>query len=183
MGAWNWLDWTLAVVVIISVAAAIHKGFVRELISLAALVAGLVVAALGYQRASVWFEDLTKSHEVALGLAFLALFLGTLAVGALLSVLARKLIKSAGIQWFDRFLGGVFGLVRGVLVDSVLLLALLAFAIKPEAVHRSQLAPYISTGARVIALAMPSSLKTQFGTGFGKFKEALLQNDKKAMKN
>src|SRR5208337_5558185 len=116
---------------------------------------GLVVAAIGYPRAARWFDDLTKSHEIALGLGFLVLFIGTLLAGALGGVLARKLIKTAGIQWFDRFLGGLFGLVRGVLVNCILLLVLLAFAIKPGAVQQSTLAPYVTSGAHIISLAMP----------------------------
>jgi len=183
MGAWNWLDWILAAIVAVSVMAAIGKGFVAELISLASLITGLVVAAIGYPRAALWFEDVTKSHEVALGLGFLTLFLGTLLLGALISLLARKLIKTAGIQWFDRFLGAVFGLVRGLLVDCVVLMVLVAFAIKPEAVQRSALAPYVTTGARGIALVMPSSLKAQFRTGFDSFRETLSQKDGKAVKN
>jgi membrane protein required for colicin V production len=183
MGAWNWLDWTFAAIVVASVVAAIMKGFFRELISLASLVIGLVVAALAYPRAALWFEDLTKSHEIALGLGFLTLFLGILLLGSLVSLLARKLIKTAGIQWFDRFLGAAFGLVRGVVVDCILLLVLLAFTIKPGAVQQSSLAPYVTAGARVISLAMPGNLKAQFRQGFEKFRETLTQNDKKAIKN
>jgi membrane protein required for colicin V production len=183
MGTWNWLDWILAVVVVGSVLAAILKGFVRELISLASVVAGLVIAALGYQRAALWFDDLTRSHNVALGLGFLVLFVGTLLVGALVSVLARKLIQKAGLQWFDRFLGGVFGLVRGVVVNCILLMVLVAFAIKSEAVQKSALAPYVTTGARVIALAMPADLKAEFKAGFDKFRQSLVQTDKKATGN
>jgi membrane protein required for colicin V production len=183
MGAWNWLDWTFAAIVVASLVTAMMKGFVRELISLATLVIGLVVAALAYPRAALWFEDLTKSHEVALGLGFLVLFLGTLLLGSLLSLLARKLIMTAGIQWFDRFLGAVFGLVRGVVVDCILLLVLMAFAIKPEAVQRSTLAPYVTAGANLISLAMPANLKAQFRLGFERFRETLIQDDKKAIKN
>jgi len=183
MGAFNWLDWIFAAIVAVSVIAAYVKGFTRELISLGALVAGLVVAAVGYPRSALWFEDLTKSHDVALGLGFLALLLGVMILGAVVSVLARKLVKTAGIEWFDRFLGAVFGLVRGVVVDCILLLVLMAFAIKPGAVGQSSLAPYVTTGARIIALAMPSSLKAQFRLGFERFKETLSQNDRKALKN
>jgi len=183
MGAWNWLDWTFAIIVAVSVIAAVIKGFVRELISLASLVVGLVVAAMGYPRAALWFEDLTKSHEIALGLGFLVLFLGTLLLGSLFSLLARKLIKTAGIQWVDRFLGAVFGLVRGVLVDCILLLVLLAFAIKPGAVQQSSLAPYVTTGSNMISLAMPANVKAQFRLGLEKLREALIQNDKKAIKH
>ncbi len=180
MGAWNWLDSILAAVVVISTVTAALKGFVRELIALAALVTGVVVAALGYTRAAVWFEDLTRSHGLALGLGFLSLFFGTLLVGALVSVLAKKLIKVAGIQGADRVLGGAFGLVRGLLVDCVLLMALVAFSIKPEAVQHSLLAPYVTAGARAMAWVMPGDLKGQFRAGFEKFRQALISRDRKA---
>jgi len=183
MITWNWLDCILAAIIVASVVTAVMKGFVQELISLASVLIGLVVAALGYSRAALWFDDLTKSHDIALGLGFLVLFLGTLLVGALAGVLARKLIKTAGIQSFDRFLGGIFGLVRGVLVDAILLMAMLAFAIKPDAVRQSALTPYVTTGTRVIALVMPGSLRAQFHLGFEKFREALIQHDKGSAKH
>jgi membrane protein required for colicin V production len=178
MHAWNGLDYILAVIVVASVVTAMMKGFVQELIALASVLVGLVVAAMGYTRAAAWFDDLTKSHEVAMGLGFLTLFLGTIILGALVSVVARKLIKTAGIQWFDRFLGGVFGLLRGVLIGAVLLMAMMAFAIKPEAVQESALAPYVTTGARVIAVVMPANLRQQFHAGFEKFHDALVESDK-----
>lgn len=183
MVTWNWLDWTLAVIVFASTVAAMLKGLIRELISLASVVVGLVVAAAGYSRTALWFDDLTKSHEIALGLGFLTLFLAVLLVGALVSLLAGKLIKTTGLEWFDRFLGGIFGLVRGVLVDSVLLLVLVAFAIKAEAVRQSALAPFATTGSRLIVLTMPENLKGQFRLGLEKFRQALIQSDKKATKN
>jgi membrane protein required for colicin V production len=182
MGTWNWLDCILAAIVVASVATAIMKGFVQELIALGSVLIGLVVAAIGYSRAALWFDDLTKSHEIALGLGFLLLFLGTLLVGALVGVVARKLIKTAGIQWFDRFLGAIFGLVRGVLVNAILLMAMLAFAIKPDAVQQSALAPYVTIGTRVIVLVMPGTLRAQFHLGLEKFREAIIQGDKGAAK-
>ena len=180
MGVWNWLDWVLAAVVVVSVVTAMAKGFVRELISLAAVITGLIVAAVKYRQIAVYFEDVTKSHEVALAVAFLTLFVGTLILGTLVSVVAQKLIKTAGIHWFDRFMGGAFGLVRGVLLDSILLMVLVAFAIKPDAVQKAALAPYVTTGARLIALAMPSELKAQFRSGFEQFRQALARSDKVA---
>ena len=183
MVSWNWLDWVLTGVVIASIAAAAYKGFIRELIALATLLAALVIAALGYARAAVWFEDLTRSHAVALGAGFLALFMGTMVVGALASAAAKKLVQTAGIQVFDRFLGGVFGLVRGVVIDSVILMVLVAFAIKSESVQQSVLAPFVTNGARVIVVVMPRDFKDQFQSGFEQFHQALIQRDKKTSKN
>ena len=182
MDTWNGLDYILVAIIVVSVLTAMMKGFVQELISLASVVIGLVVAAVGYSRVAACFEDMTKSHEIALGVAFLALFVGTLLVGAIVGALARKLIKTAGIQGFDRLLGGLFGLVRGVLVDAILLMALVAFAIKPDVVRRSVLVPYVTTGTRLIAAVMPGSLRAQFRAGFERFREELLPRDSKSAK-
>ena len=182
MVTWNWLDYILAAIAVASVVAAMMKGIVQAVISLASVVIGLVIAAMGYTRAALWFEDLTKSHEIALGLGFLVLFVGTLMAGALVGLLARKFVKTAGVEWFDRFLGGIFGLVCGVLIDAVLLMAMLAFAIKPDAVRQAALTPFVTTGARIIALVMPGNLRAQFHLGFEKFREALIQQDKGAAK-
>ena len=175
MATWNWLDWTLVAIVVLSTAFAIRKGFVRELISLAAVVVGLILASLEYPRAAGWLQDLTKSREVALAAGFLLIFLAVLVAGALILRLARLLIKTAGVEWFDRFLGSLFGVIRGVLIDSVLLMVLMAFSIKPGPVEHSRLAPYVSAGSRVIALAMPRDLKSDFHSGFEKFRHAALQ--------
>lgn len=183
MSTWNWLDWVLTAMVVASVAAAAVKGFVRELISIGTLMAALVIAALGYRGAGIWFEDLTKSHTIALGAGFLLLFLGTMAVGAVISVIAQKLVQTVGLQLFDRVLGGAFGLVRGIALVCILLMVMLAFSIKTEAVQRSVLAPFVAAGARVIVLVMPYDLKAQFHDGFQKFRLALIQEDKKVGKD
>ena len=182
MGAWNWLDWTLAVIVVGSVAAAAHKGFVRELIGLASLVAGLAVAAAGYRRAAPWFEDLTRSPQLAQGAAFLSLFVLVLILGAVVSLVAKKLLKAAGLQLFDRILGGLFGLVRGVGIACVLLMCMMAFGIKTETVHQSVLAPYTANLARPLVALMPQDLRAQFQEGLEKLKRALVKRDKQGTK-
>ncbi|HEV2419826.1 MAG TPA: CvpA family protein [Terriglobia bacterium] len=178
MNVWNWVDWLLAIIIILSIFFAVKKGFVRELISLAAVVVGLIVAAVEYQRAAGWFEDLTKSHQIALAFGFLSVFILILIAGAIAAALARLLVKTAGIEWFDRFMGAVFGLIRGVVVDSVLLMILMAFSIKPTAVSQSQLAPYVSAGARAVAVVMPKNLKDDFYAGFAKFRQDVVQESK-----
>lgn len=183
MMGWNWLDFILAAVFLLSILGAIAKGFVRELISLATVIAALVVALIGYQHVGGWFEDLTKSHQVALAAGFLLLFMGTILVGGLISWIARKMVKTAGLEWFDRFLGALFGVVRGMLIASVILLVMTSFAIKPDAIRQSALAPYVMTGTRTIALVMPYSLRSQFQAGFDKFRQAVGQISAGASKN
>ena len=175
MASLNWLDWILGIVLIISIAAAVRRGVIAEVVSLATLVAGLIVAAAFYTRVAIWLEDFTKSNDVALALAFLVLFLGVIAAGSLMTWLVQKLVKRAGLQWFDRFMGGIFGGVRGVVIDCVILMVMMAFSIKPQAVAQSAMAPYVSTGARALAYVMPRELRTGFSTGFEKFRQAMVE--------
>jgi membrane protein required for colicin V production len=181
MGSWNWLDWILIAVVLFSLLAGVRKGFTRELISLASLLVGLAVAAAEYQRASAWVERFVHSRELALAVAFLSLFGGILVAGALISALARKLLREAGIEGADRFLGAIFGLVRGVVVDAVVLMTLVAFALQTVAVQRSRLAPYVAVGSRGIAGLMPSDLRAKFQTGFDEFEREVVQNERHAL--
>jgi hypothetical protein len=60
---------------------------------------------------------------------------------------------------------------------------MVSFAIKPEALQQSLLAPYVMTGARVISRVMPGSVQGEFHAGFGKFRQALIEKDKRAGQN
>ena len=181
MAHWNWLDWVFVIIVVASIVTAIWKGFVAELPSLASVIAGLIVAAANYERVAPLLQGFTRSHDVALGVSFIVLFAAVVVIGALVSAIARRLIRKVKLQWFDRFLGAVFGLMRGLLVDCVLLLVMMAFAMEQGAVRQSVLAPYVTAGSRIIALAMPGRMRSDFRTGLKKFKRALIHTDKKAM--
>jgi membrane protein required for colicin V production len=171
--AWNWLDWTMVLIVFVSALMAFMTGFIRELVSLAALILAVVVASLGYHHAATWFEDLTKSPEIALGLGFIVLFLGVVLIGHLLSSLLKRTVNKLKLQGFDRLLGGAFGFARGLVIDAVLLLIMVAFAIKPAAVEGSVFAPYVMAGARVIAAGMPGELKDKAKAGFDRVRAAI----------
>lgn len=181
MTHWNWLDWIFAVIVFGSIVTAVFKGFVAELVSLASLIAALIVAGTFYERAGGLLQGFTGSRTVAMVAAFIVLFVAVLVLGALVSIVARKLIRKVELQWFDRFLGAVFGLMRGLLVACAMLLLMMAFAIAQGAVHKSVLVPYLTAGSRIIALAMPGPVRNDFRSGLEKFQKALVRTDKKAM--
>lgn len=176
---WNWLDWALLGIVGVSTVAGVWQGLIRETISLASLVGGLILAALEYPRAAEWLRVYVESPEAAKCLGFLGLFIGTIVVGAVISFLLRRIVQKAGLAWFDRFLGGIFGLVRGCVVTFVLLLAMVAFSIQTATVQESTLAPYFVLGSRAVGALMPQDLNSRFHRGLDQFKQALIEKDKK----
>jgi membrane protein required for colicin V production len=159
---WTSLDLVFGLIIALSTGLAITKGLVREIISLVALVGGLVLAAFYYPVPAVWFNDLSRSETVSHLLGFMIIFLGSLAAGAVISFTVNKFVKMAKLQWMDRLLGGVFGFLRGWAIASVIVLALIAFPVRPDAVPRSNLAPYLLAGARAAVLIVPGDLKAKF---------------------
>jgi membrane protein required for colicin V production len=182
LNAWNWLDWILVIIVALSILVAVRKGFIRELISLAAVIVGLIVAGAEYARAGHWFEHFTKSRHLASAAGFLAVFVFVMLIGAAISLAARLLVQKTGVNWADRLLGGVFGLVRGIVIDSIVLMVLMAFAIQTQAVRHSELAPYVSTGARAMASLVPENLRNSFEGEFRIFRRAVVDPAKDAYK-
>ena len=137
----NWLDWFLLVIVMVSAAFGIQRGFAREVLSLAVwLLASVVAWALGDHLATLltgWFKD----AEVRLSCAMLILFMMTLLIGALLNHLLAQMVKNSGLTAADRVLGAVFGIVRGVIVVIVLLVFLPSSMAYTPAWEHSHLVP------------------------------------------
>src|SRR5580700_4192364 len=112
---WNWLDWLLALIVVLSVLSGGSEGFVRGLVGLASLVVGLIVAAEGYQSLGARLSSFIHSPDIAHAVAFLLLFMLVVIVGSLIAGAVQRVLKDVGLSWFDRLLGLFFGLIRGII--------------------------------------------------------------------
>jgi membrane protein required for colicin V production len=173
MSGWTILDFSFLLIILISTGFALTKGLMREIISLVALIGGFVLAAFYYSRAGALFAELARTEAIANLFGFLLIFLGTLLAGAIAAYLFNRFVKMASLEWIDRVLGGIYGFLRGWMVASILVLALVAFPIRENAVANSALAPYLLTGARVAVLLVPQDLKDKFRTEYQKVMQAL----------
>jgi membrane protein required for colicin V production len=162
------LDWIFLVILISSVVSSIIKGFAREAISLGSIVLGLVLASWFYPIPGRFFIAYVKTQDIASLLGFLTIFLGCAIAGALVSWIVHRLIKLTQLQWFDRLLGGAFGVIRGWLIGSVFFLIFTAFPLKLESVQNAKFAPYLLAGARILAIITPRELSAKFLEGYRK---------------
>jgi membrane protein required for colicin V production len=169
----NWLDVVLAVLIGWSVAAGVWRGFTRLILGLAATLAGILLGLWFYGIPAAWLEQFLSSRRLANLLGFLLIFVGLQLAGAGFGWLLNKFWKSAGLSWVDRLLGGVFGLLRGVLIGIVLVMILTAFPVRPapDSVSRSRLAPYLFEAAYVVSAMAPKELKDAFYEGYQRVKK------------
>lgn len=168
MTEWSNFDSLLVAIVFVSVVFSFLKGFTRELVSLAALVWGFLLAAWFYPPLAGTLLRWSRNEEVAAVTAFLIIFLLVIVLGGFLSRAAGKLVDKAGLRWFDRMLGGVLGLIRGLLVDVIVVVVLAVFS--AGLLAQSRLAPYLLEGARLAVSVAPEDMRERFDSGLDRMR-------------
>jgi membrane protein required for colicin V production len=125
------LDGAILVVLLVSVGFGVSRGFVREVLGLAGLVAGVVVAGL-YAAAVAAPLERWLPPTAARAVAFAGLLFGVLLVAALIGHLLTKMLEAVKLSLPNRLLGGVFGLARGALLVVALLAAVDLLGVDPR---------------------------------------------------
>ena len=155
----------IALVVLLNVVSAAMQGFFAEALSLAGLVVGYVVAAWQYRRLAEWLMSFLKSEWLAEIFGFLIIFFAVLLVFGIAGRISRWVMKEAGLSGFDRFLGGLLGLLKGVFMVAVILMGLTAFTPTSKMLQDSELAPYFLVVGRAAIWVAPSELRARFYQG------------------
>jgi membrane protein required for colicin V production len=158
-------DWIILAIVLLNVVTAAAQGFFAEALSMAGLVVGYIVAAWQYQRLAGWLATFLKNDWLAEILGFLIIFFAVVLLFGIAGRIARWLMKEAGLSGFDRFLGGVLGLLKGGLMVAVILMGMTAFTPTSKLLENSQLAPYFLVVGRAAIWLAPSALRARFYQG------------------
>lgn len=157
----HFLDWILVLIVVVSVIPALVKGFVYEALMMAATVAAIVVGIWKYPAVAAHLHWISVAPLRSFA-AFVLIFLAILIAAGILARIARGLVRAAGLRWFDRLLGGALGLVRGVVICLVLLVAMTAFPFDLPLVHASRFAPDFLTVGQALSGLMPAPMQAGF---------------------
>lgn len=158
----NYIDIGIIVLIFLSALVGFIRGFVKEVFSLATWVAAILLAATFYEELSTKFP-FTIPHDLArLGLAFILIFIGVLIVGSLINHLINKTIHAIGLGSIDRILGGAFGVIRGALVITLLVLllnlGLTTFTDSPFW-KESKFVPHFKKGAEWVESVIPPDIE------------------------
>lgn len=171
----NWLDAVLLILLAGSAVSAFRNGFSRELVGFGAAIAGLVLGSWFYGTAGSYVLPYLSSRAVANFLGFAAIFIAMMLLGSLAGWVLNRLLRAVGLSLVDRLLGAGFGIVRGMLLAIVLVMAMMAFTpgpAPPGAVVRSSLSPYVLDAAGLAASLAPYELKEGFRNNYRQVKTA-----------
>jgi len=117
----NIADYVILGTIAVSMIVSLMRGFTVEALSLVTWIAAFVVARLFSLPMAVLIADFIDPPSARQPLAFVALFVMTLIVGALVRHLVKEVVNATGLSGTDRALGTVFGGLRGALLVVVAL--------------------------------------------------------------
>jgi membrane protein required for colicin V production len=168
----NVADWIILLVLVISVIQAASSGFFQEAFGIAGLVFGYLIAAWQYRHLAGHFAAYISSPWLGEIVAFLAIFLGVMLFAGILGKIVRWMVKEAGLNVVDRFLGGVLGFARGILLVATILVSMTAFTPTSRWLQGSSLSPYFLVVGRAAIWVAPSELRAQFYKGLDYVRQA-----------
>jgi membrane protein required for colicin V production len=160
----NWLDISLAVIILWSALSGLRAGLARVIVGLIATVVGLLAGFWCYRLVGAKLLPWVKTETAANILGFLLILCGTLVLGALIGSLLSRLFQWIGLSWFNHLLGGLAGALRGALIISAMLDFFVAFSPSPTpaVLEKSQVLPYVSRLSGWLVDLAPRELKDAF---------------------
>ncbi len=119
----NNLDILLIIVLVLSMIEGFRKGFIEELAALVGLILG-IWAALHFSGfvAQLLASQFDINSQYLPIFAFVGIFIGVVISTSILGSIAGKVIKAISLGWLNRLAGLFFGLIKGALILSILLI-------------------------------------------------------------
>ena len=115
----TWLDFLLLGVMLISGLLAMIRGFMREVLSIAAWAAAAVATILLYSRLVPIAQANISNDYIAKGAVIVGVFLITLLLVSIVTIRISDMVLDSRIGALDRVLGFLFGLARGLIIVVV----------------------------------------------------------------
>ncbi len=111
-------DITVIAILLLSMGLGLWRGLVYEILSLLGWPLAFVISKLFAVKVAPLLPIAPETARAAA--AYVVVFIGALIVWSVIVWLLSKLIKAVGLGWLDSGMGGLFGLLRGMLLVLVL---------------------------------------------------------------
>lgn len=153
----NWLTLVLIAILGFITWRAYRNGFVRELVSLSAVILAIPLAGVLYDDLYRKVHPIINSEPLAYLVSFLAIMAGVIIAGQVAAHLLKQTVALLNLGAADQLAGAAFGLLKGILACQVVLLALVVFP-KPDlrdAIDGSVLATKLLDAAPPVLAVLP----------------------------
>ena len=139
-------DIVCAVLMLILVVRCALRGFIDEVMSMASVVLGVMLALFFYKNGADFIREKWISMKVVPEiLSFAAIFLIVFLVVRFVEYLLKDIIEGINLHGLDRFLGVLFGILEGfVLIGLILFILVIQPLFDPSPIfHNSYVAKFL----------------------------------------
>lgn len=169
----NPLDILIVVILTYCLTMGFFRGLFRELASISGVLAGFYAAYTYYMYLAAYLSKWISDTGYLNILSFLIIFLSIFVLIGILGAIVKYLLKIITFGWLDRVSGGVFGLIKGTLIVSVLLMVFTAFLPKGAPIIRnSLLAPRVILLSEKMSEVVSQDMRRSFSAKIEYFKKA-----------
>jgi membrane protein required for colicin V production len=139
----NITDWTILVIVTISGIISLFRGFTKEFLSLFLWVFSFLTAISLEYLVSPFISSYIGNPEISKIGAYIVIFVACIFAGGIVINMISKLIKWSGVSGFDKFLGVLFGMGRGLIVIFIIFLLMPSGLKNSDLMLNSKISPFI----------------------------------------
>jgi membrane protein required for colicin V production len=139
----NLADWFILIVLVASGIISFARGFTKEFLSLFLWITAFIAAISLEYLATPQVNEFIGNEEISKIISYIVVFVIFIFIGGIVIKFISKLIKWSGASGFDRFLGVLFGLIRGLIVLFVIFLLLPSGLKTTDLISNSKITPVI----------------------------------------
>ncbi len=166
-------DVFIIIIISYSIIRGLFRGLVKEVSSIIGVLGGFYAAYSYYPMVAKLLSGVIKEQSYLSILSFLIIFCGILIVISILGVVIKYLLNVAFLGWIDRICGVGFGLIKGVLIVTVIFIILTTFLSKgTPLIKKSILAPHVIWISEQMVGLVSDDMKKDFFTKLDEFKKA-----------
>jgi membrane protein required for colicin V production len=158
----TWIDAAALVIVALSAAFSMVRGFVREVLGVFAWIGAALAAFRFFPLVQPYVNSVLPMKNLVVYASMAVVFLITLIVLSIVSALIGGFVRESALSGVDRSLGAVFGLVRGAVIICLAYIAL-SVAVDPEQwpapVVNARFLPWAHQGAVALVSYLPSQYR------------------------
>ena len=156
-----------------SIVRGLFRGLVKEVSSIIGVLGGFYAAYSYYPMVAKLLSGVIDDQSYLNILSFLIIFCGLLLIISILGVVIKYLLNVAFLGWVDRICGLGFGLIKGVLIVTVIFIILTTFLSKgAPIIKKSILAPHVIWISEKMVGLVSDDMKKDFFTKLDEFKKA-----------
>jgi membrane protein required for colicin V production len=159
----NPLDTIILVILGFTLIRGSFRGLVKEISSIIGVLAGFYAGYTYYPGLAKTFSAWISNGAYANIIGFLMIFCGVFLAVSIVGAVIKYLMNIAFLGWVDRIFGIFFGLFKGILIVSILVVILTAFLPKGSPImQESVMAPHAVWASEQLAKMVSPEMRQQF---------------------